>query len=447
MNWINHKSIQSVVSIMTLLLIASCNTKQSVTVSIANHSDRDYGTRLIEVPLHSIRQRLKLTNASASNNHIVVLNKQGEKIPIQITMDSLLLFPVSLEANQQKQFTISSGEPTSEETIACGRVYPERLSDFAWENDKVAFRTYGPDLMAQGGISYGYDTFNKYGTSEPMLDEMYAGESNEKSLEKLRYLRTIDSKKAMEWASIFSYHYDHGHGYDSYSVDQTLGAGATALIVDGKLHFQNCWSKCTVLENGPLRMTAVLTFPKMVIKGDTVVEQRTITLDMGDHLNKTKVTYIGLKSISDVASGIVLHEDGTPETIAAGYGCTHAPLHSAREYGQYALDTKNRYMCYVDGTKGTDGSDIGDFYMGMISSEKCQEVARIPFSSDEVKLNHNRDFGHLLMNHKLTKDASLTYYWGTANQKDGEILNLASWKQWIENYVYFLDNPIEVSIN
>lgn len=447
MNWINHKSIQSVVSIMTLLLVASCNTKQSVTVSIANHSDRASGTKLVEVPLSSIKQSLNLVDTKTSASNLVVLDKQGNKMPVQVTSDSLLLFPVSLEAKQQQKFNITYGENTPQDTIAYGQVHPERLRDFAWENDKVAFRTYGPDLMAKGWKSYGYDTYHKYGTSKPILNEMYTSECNEKNLDKLRYLRTVDKKKATEWASTFSFHYDHGNGYDSYPVDQTLGAGGAALVVDGKLHYQNCWSACTVLDNGPLRMTAVLTFPKMIIKGDTVVEQRTITLDMGDHLNKTIVKYIGLKSVSDVASGIVLHEDGTPEKIAAGYGYSHAPLHSAREFGQYELDTNNRYMCYVNGTKGSDGSDIGDFYMGMVSPNKCQEVEKTAFSPEEIKLNSSRDFGYLLMNHKLTKEAALTYYWGTATQKDGEIINLASWKQWIENYVYFLDNPIEITIN
>ncbi len=444
MNRTNHKHY--IVSIMTLLLIASCTTKQSVTVSIVNHSERTSGTKLIEVPLRTISQKLSQAEAVSSSQSLIVLDKEGHQMPIQVTSDSLLLFPVSLEANQQLKFTITYGEKAIQDTIACGQVHPERLSDFAWENDKTAFRTYGPALMAKGWKSYGYDTFHKYGTSKPILNEMYTSECNEKNLEKLRYLRTVDKQKSIEWASTFSFHYDHGHGYDSYSVDQTLGAGASALVVDGQLHYQNCWSSCKILDNGPLRMTAELTFPEMIIQGDTVIEQRIITLDMGDHLNKTTVKYNGLTKVSDVASGIVLHEDGTPETIAAGYGYTHAALYSARQFGQYALDTNNRYMCYVDGTKGTDGSDIGDFYVGMIASQACKRTSKVRFDPAQVKLNNHHDYGYLLMNHKLTKESTLTYYWGTATQKDGEILDLAAWKQWLENYIYFLDHPIEVTI-
>jgi len=38
-----------------------------------------------------------------------------------------------------------------------GRLVPERKDDFTWENNRSAFRLYGPALKATGEISNGMD--------------------------------------------------------------------------------------------------------------------------------------------------------------------------------------------------------------------------------------------------------------------------------------------------
>lgn len=81
------------------------------------------------------------------------------------------------------------------DVAACGRVYPERLDDVAWENDRVAYRAYGPALQATGERAYGYDIWTK-STPEPVVEDRYDGDLN----------RGI------------SYHEDHGNGMDVYAV-------------------------------------------------------------------------------------------------------------------------------------------------------------------------------------------------------------------------------------
>mgnify|MGYP001545592391 CR=1 FL=1 len=44
--------------------------------------------------------------------------------------------------------------------MAYGRFVPERQDDFAWENDKVAFRVYGPSSGGKGQVS-GVDAWLK----------------------------------------------------------------------------------------------------------------------------------------------------------------------------------------------------------------------------------------------------------------------------------------------
>ena len=47
--------------------------------------------------------------------------------------------------------------PAQESAKVFGRHVPERKDDFAWENDRIAFRMYGPALEADGEISSGID--------------------------------------------------------------------------------------------------------------------------------------------------------------------------------------------------------------------------------------------------------------------------------------------------
>lgn len=75
-----------------------------------------------------------------------------------------LLFQTSLASNEKKYFRIMKqpeglNKPVSEITTYC-RFVPERKDDFAWENDKVAFRMYGPALEYET-ITCGIDVWVK----------------------------------------------------------------------------------------------------------------------------------------------------------------------------------------------------------------------------------------------------------------------------------------------
>ena len=80
----------------------------------------------------------------------MVLNVEGEQVPYQVTYDDKLIFPATVAANASAAYTVQAGTPVDVEVRACGRQYPERLDDMAWENDLVGFRAYGPALQARG---------------------------------------------------------------------------------------------------------------------------------------------------------------------------------------------------------------------------------------------------------------------------------------------------------
>src|SRR5688572_28279385 len=66
----------------------------------------------------------------------------------------VLIFQADFAPNETKTFTITAGkkrEYKKEDFRAYGRFVRERFDDFAWENDRIAHRTYGKGLITWKG--------------------------------------------------------------------------------------------------------------------------------------------------------------------------------------------------------------------------------------------------------------------------------------------------------
>ena len=59
--------------------------------------------------------------------------------------------------NGKNEYRITVGKPAHVDPMTYGRFVPERKDDFTWENNRSAFRVYGPALEATGEISNGMD--------------------------------------------------------------------------------------------------------------------------------------------------------------------------------------------------------------------------------------------------------------------------------------------------
>lgn len=140
---------------------------------------------MVEVSMETVTDRLGLADTA----QIVVLNADGQQVPYQITYDGKVIFPAAIAAGGTATYTIQTGTPEAFDVKACGRCYPERMDDMAWENDLVAFRAYGPALQAKGERGFGYDLFTKYNTTEPILEAMYAKELDKETLAKIAELK------------------------------------------------------------------------------------------------------------------------------------------------------------------------------------------------------------------------------------------------------------------
>lgn len=402
---------------MTALFCFACNDSRTVTVTVTNPLAMERSNEMVEVSMETVTDRLGLADTA----QIVVLNADGQQVPYQITYDGKVIFPAAIAAGGTATYTIQTGTPEAFDVKACGRCYPERMDDMAWENDLVAFRAYGPALQAKGERGFGYDLFTKYNTTEPMLEAMYAKELDKETLAKIAELKKTDPKAAAELSRERSYHIDHGYGMDCYAVGPTLGAGVAALMVNDTIIYPWCYKNQEILDNGPLRFTVKLEFTPLTVKGDsTVVETRLITLDAGSHLNKTVVSYSNLKETLPIVAGIVLHE---PD-------------------GAVVADAANGYITYVDPTTGPDN---GKIFMGAAVPAVVKDAKTVLFSEKEKKERNNAD-GHVLAVSDYEPGSEYVYYWGFAWDK-ADIKTADAWNRYMADFAQKVRNPLAVKVN
>ncbi len=402
---------------MTALFCFACNDSKTVTVTVTNPLAMERSNEMVEVSMETITNRLGLADTA----QIVVLDADGQQVPYQITYDGKVIFPATIAANGAATYTIQTGTPEAFDVKACGKCYPERMDDMAWENDLVAFRAYGPALQAKGERGFGYDLFTKYNTTEPILEAMYAKELNKETRAKIAELKKTDPKAAAELSRERSYHIDHGYGMDCYAVGPTLGAGVAALMVNDSIIYPWCYKNQEILDNGPLRFTVKLEFTPLTVKGDsTVVETRLITLDAGSHLNRTAVSYSNLKETLPIVAGIVLHE---PD-------------------GAVVADAANGYITYVDPTTGPDN---GKIFMGAAVPTVVKDAKTVLFSEQEKKERNNAD-GHVLAVSDYEPGSEYVYYWGFAWDK-ADIKTSDAWNRYMADFAQKVRNPLTIKVN
>jgi len=155
---------------------------------------------------------------------------------------------------------------------------PERKDDFAWENDRIAFRAYGKALEKEKDNAFGFDVWVKR-TDKMILNERY---------------------------KLGEYHIDHGDGLDYYKVGFTLGAGDMAPYVKDTVRYSANYHRWKLLDNGPLRSSFRLEYDAWDAGGIQVKVTKTITLDAGSQLNRIEnvYSYTGNKPLA-VAVGII----------------------------------------------------------------------------------------------------------------------------------------------
>ena len=380
------------------MLIAS-SYAQKATLTVTNPSDHQR-QEVVGIDLDGVYKKLGTT----SNTPLIVKNALGQEQAYQKSYDNQLLMYVSVQPHSTAEFTVTKGKPAPFKAYVFGRLFPERIDDLAWENDKSAYRIYGPALQRTGEKSFGTDVWTK-STSELVLEERYKmhleGVAIRDSLRKAGKKQESDS---MYIAT--SFHHDHGKGLDVYSVGPSLGCGAPALMKNGELVYPYCFKDYKILDNGPLRFTVELNYHP---NNDGITEHRLIRLDRGSHYNKVTVWYDGIKQPTAWASGVVLNGDGQ-------------------------LELGPDYVLYAD---PTDNPKVhqSQIYVGTLFTNGVDETK---------KLEGNKNHGIGIV--RQYKGRPYSYYFGSA-WSNYDVRTMAEWKLLAEYYLNNIKNPLIINIS
>lgn len=389
--------------VLSVILLLSCNNSDnSVIVSITNNSQIDRNNEIIEVSWNCIKEKLFPTDSSEA---IIVLQGK-EQIPYQLIKEGndtpqKLIFPVNIKSGETIEFVVKPGKPDDFKLKTYARFIPERKDDMAWENDKIAFRVYGPALMATDGPSNGIDAWMK-STEDLIIDKWYKN----------------------DLAGLASYHIDHGEGVDAYKVGRTLGAGGMAPYVNDTLWLAENYVTQEILDSGALRSIFRLTYKPFNVNGDSsVAEIKIISLDAGSHFNKIIEQYKGFKAAVPVAAGIILK---TSEAKPVG------SIEDADPNFKAEFNVEKGYVTYAEtADKAAPEHDNGIIYTAVV----------FPNALKEAKLAEK----HALAIVDYQPESNLTYYNGAGWSKAG-FASEKEWADYVAGFAEKLRNPLDVNL-
>jgi hypothetical protein len=277
---------KNLLCLAAVLLCASAGAAERLTVTVRHDLDAARPSETIAVPWKDVNAALP----GALIQRLVVKDAAGHVLPYQVTN-------VAPQAKDPKgigaaygellfQHDFAPGEKTATFVVeksdaltlpfadkAFARYVPERLDDFAWENDVIGHRTYGPALAAPAPPGSGKEVLESSGldiwfkrVNYPIVDRWY--------------------NKGHD-----HYHKDEGEGMDMYNVGRSRGAGGTGVWDGTKLYTSGNYASWKVLANGPIRAVFELTYDAWDAAGTKVTEVKRFTVDAGHQLDRIDSTF------------------------------------------------------------------------------------------------------------------------------------------------------------
>ena len=317
----------------------------------------------------------------------------GKALPHQDGLNGSLLFSISLSGKETRRVVVTrnaSLRPAEAYTVCWCDYVPERMDDFAWENDCFAARAYGPVIMepapkGQKLVSSGIDIFNKC-VRYPVMDKWLRHSAGE-----------------------VSYHKNHGEGMDNYKVGPSRGCGGIGAFASGKWSTSANWAKQRVIQTGPVRCEFELVYRPWGGLGD---ETRRVTLDRGQSFAAFTATF------ADV-----------PDGILAGPGLDIAAKRS--HAGSIALSQKDGWIANFEPEDGANGS-----IMTGILLAPCHLPAATVAEDGE-------DCLYLLVR-PCQKVRAVSYYAGANWTLQGRFTTAAAWHAHVRDFALALRSPVEV---
>jgi pectinesterase len=378
-----------------------------LTVTASHTLDIARPAETISIPWARVNEALP----QALAQQLVVKDASGRVLPYQVTnlaptakdpkmigaAYGELLFQHDFKAGlKSARFTIEKAgatvPPFPARTYA--RFVQERLDDFAWENDKLAHRTYGPALGAPAAPGSDKEVLVTSG-----LDIWF---------KRVPYM-VVD-----RWYTIGHdhYHVDQGEGIDMYNVGPTRGAGGTG-IWDGKQLFVGAnFRSWKILANGPVRTVFELHYDRWDAGGTMVSEVKRFTVDAGRYFDRIDSTF--------TFAG--------PARLTAAVGLNKRPSDKGQEV---KVDfTENR----ADGTlvQWVSQRSLGDFGVALIVPS-----AEGGYASDER---------NALVTAEVSSGQPLRYYVGAAWTRGSRFANQREWQRHVAEEAARLRAPVSVAL-
>jgi len=309
-------------------------------------------------------------------------------------ISDVILFQPTIKAvsNKKFEFVLNTDAKAKEPINYCySRFVPERTDDYAWENNKVAFRTYGPvaqkmteDKVKGGTLTSGIDAWLKR-VEYPIINKWYEKYTNRTG----------------------TYHKDTGEGLDNFHVGGSRGIGGIAVKVDSLYYVSKNFTTWKTLTTGPIRTSFILTYADWDEAGNKITEVKHISLDYGNFLSKIEVSVMGTKTVS---AGITLHEnDGKTEgNLKEGWIDYWQPLEDS-ELGTGIVFPKNTGISF------------------------------------EKYLNPKKDLCNLYVSLKVKHD-KVVYYAGFGWKKQGEFTTKESWEKYLGQFANKINHPLTINI-
>jgi len=378
--------------VIITILISSCKEKAShFTVQNTIDLERTFETVELTKAFLNVKDLSK----------VGILDIKSQELQVSQTVDNdgdgvmdVLLFQPQIAAFSKNTYKIVSNTEAKSlkaPELCYSRFVPERTDDYTWENDKVAFRVYGPtaqkmiqDNIPGGTLSSGVDAWLKK-VEYPIINKWY--------------------KKYTDGTG--SYHEDTGDGLDNFHVGVSRGVGGIAVKMDSTYYYSKNYTKWRTIATGPIRTSFYLEYEDWEAAGNSIKESKIISLDLGNNLSKFEIY---LKGVDQISAGLTLHEkDGkVTSNLEKGWVSYWQP-HAESELGTAIISSKNTF-------KGFEKYDI-----------------------DAKDLSNA--YAHLnVINGKVI------YYAGFGWKESGQFKSKQEWENYLNMFSDKLENPLLIEI-
>jgi pectinesterase len=366
---------------------------QAVSVKLDNPLDAPRAAETIAVGLKAIRDLAPALDP----RKLVVVDEAKRPVPSQLVdldgdeAPDELVFQTDLAARGSKTFSVQGGDralPARDAYRVYGRFVRERHDDFAWENDRIAHRMYGPGLETAA-----HDPLTSSGIDV--------------------WVKRVPRLLVNEWYLTDDYHRDHGDGADMYAVGKSRGCGGLGIWMGDKLAVSRNFASSRVLANGPIRLVFELAYPPWKAGEIMLSETKRITLDAGSNFDRVE-TFIHA-------------EARTPRPLAVAVGI------AKHEGGAVLLDKKGGWMRSWEPLK-PEGGNLG---------------CAIVLGPGTTGVHHETDSDHLIVFESPPGKSPLRYDIGVGwdRSPDGAAPDAAGWTKTVERHARDLAAPVRVTLN